>query len=100
MLRGVIVAVGLVTGLAFLYTARLRCSLRRSLWKREGELRREVRQIRDKLYVVDQLNSVHEAHPKRHLTQAAPLDPDDARGEYVGLYNPPASHRDHVPEHV
>jgi hypothetical protein len=100
MLRGVVVAVGLVTGLAFLYTARLRCSQRRSLWKREGDLRREMRRMRDELYIVDQLQSVHETHPKRHLAQTAPLNPDEARGEYVGLYNPPASHRDHSPARV
>jgi hypothetical protein len=100
MLRGVVVAVGLITGLAFLYTARLRCSQRRSLWKRESDLRRELRKMRDALYVVDQLHAMHEAHPKRHLTQMAPLAPDEARGEYVGLYSPPASHRDHNPERV
>ena len=97
MLRAVVVAVGLVAGLALLYTARLRCSERRSLWKREGDLRKEMRRIRDELYVVDQLHSVHEAHPKRHPVPTAPLNPDEARGEYVGLYNPPASHRDHSP---
>jgi hypothetical protein len=97
-LRGLVVAVGLVTGLAFLYSARLRCSQQRSLWKRETDLRREMRQIRDELYVVDQLHAVHEAHPKRHFAPTALLNPDEARGEYVGLYNPPASHRDHSPE--
>ena len=97
-LRGLVVVVGLVTGLAFLYTAHLRCSQRRSLWKRENDLRKEMRQIRDELYVVDQVHAFHETHPKRHLAQTALLNPDEARGEYVGLYNPPASHRDHSPE--
>ena len=100
MLRGVVVAVGLVVGLAFLYTARLRCSQQRSLWKRESDLRKEMLQIRDALYVVDQLHSVHEAHPKRHLARTALLKPDEARDEYVGLYNPPSSHGDHTPQRV
>ena len=99
MLEAVLVAFGFVTGLGLMYRARRQYSKQHRLWKEEGDLRREMRQLRDRLYVVDQLHSVHEPHPKRHLGQAMPLDPDEARGEYVGIYNPPASHRDHGPEH-
>jgi len=97
MLEAVLVAGGFVTGLGLIYRARRQYSKQHRLSKEEGDLRREMRQLRDKLYVVDQLHSVHEPNPKRHLGQAVPLDPDEARGEYVGIYNPPASHRDHDP---
>jgi hypothetical protein len=97
MLKAVLVTIGFITSLGFLYTARLQCSQQRSLWQREDDLRREMRQLRDKLYVVDQLHSAHEPHPTRQLGHTAPLDPDEARGEYVGVYNPVASHRDHSP---
>lgn len=100
MLKAVVVACGFATGLAFLYRARLQCSQQRSLWQREGDLRREMRQMRDELYVVDQVSTVHRPHPKSHPGQLAPLNPDEARGEYVGFYNPPASHRNHSPKPI
>lgn len=100
MLEVVLVAGGFVTGLGLMYGVRRQCSKQHRLWKEEGNLRREMRQLRDKLYVVDQLHSIHESHPKRRLGQAVLLDPDEVRGEYVGIYNPPASHRDHGPERV
>lgn len=99
-LKGVLVVFGFITGLGFLFSARLQCSKQRRLWQREGALRDEMRQIRDRLYVADQVQSMHEPHPKRHSGQTEPLDPDAARGEYVGVYNPPASHRNPCPERV
>ncbi len=96
--KATLVSIGFVIGLALLYTARWQCQRRRSLWHREGTLRKQMRQLRDELYVVDQVRSIHETHPKRQLEHAEPLAPDEARGEYVGVYNPPASHRG--PEHA
>lgn len=98
VLKGVLVAFGFAAGLGFLFTARFQCAQQSRLWQEEGDLREEMRQIRDRLYVADQLHSMHEPHPKRHSGHAAPLDPDEARGEYVGVYNPPASHRGPCPE--
>jgi hypothetical protein len=98
MLKAVLVSIGFVTGLTLLFFARLQCSRQRSLWQREGALRAEMRELRDRLYVVDQVHSPHEPHANRHAGPTAPLAPDEARGEYVGVYNPPASHRDHKPE--
>ena len=100
VLKSMAVAVGFATGLAFLYTARSQCTKQRGLWQQEDELRREMRKLRDRLYAVDQINAVHEPDPKRQVGQTAPLEPDEARVEYVGVYNPPASHRDHDPEHA
>lgn len=93
LLEAVMVALGGVTGLALLYTARLNCTRQRKLWQREGDLRKEMRRLRDRLYVVDKLHTEHATHPPRHPGKTAPLAADDARGEYVGLYNPPAAHR-------
>lgn len=92
--KAVLVAIGFFTGLAFLLKARLQCSRQRNLWQLEGDLRTEMRQLRDRLYIVDQVHAPHEPHPRRDIGPTAPLDPDAARGEYVGVYNPPASHRE------
>jgi hypothetical protein len=95
LLKGILVAIGFVAGLALLFSARVQCSRQVRLWQREGELRQEMRRIRDKLYIADQLGAVHEAHAKHPAAHKNPLDPAEARGEYVGVYNPPASRRDH-----
>ena len=96
LLEAALVAAGFVTGLGLLYKARTQCSRQRRLWKREGDLRSEMRRLRDKLYVADRPPaSVHPVHPHRPAEHTEPLDPDEVRGEYVGIYNPPASHRDH-----
>ncbi|MCB1818261.1 MAG: hypothetical protein KDI77_10040 [Gammaproteobacteria bacterium] len=100
VLKSMAVAVGFATGLAFLYTARSQCTKQRGLWQQEDDLRREMRHLRDRLYVVGQMHAVREPDPKRQVGQTAPLEPDEARGEYVGVYNPPASRRDHGPEHA
>ncbi len=99
-IKTALVAMGFATGLAFVFTARRKCSQQRSLWQREGELRTEMRQLRDELYIVDQLHAANEPHPKRDLEHPKPLDPDEARGEYVGVYNPPQSHRSPKPENA
>ena len=99
-LKSMMVTVGFVAGLAFLYTARSQCKKQRGLWRREDKLRKEMRQLRDRLYVLGQMHPVHEPDPKRQVGQTTPLEPDEARGEYVGVYNPPASRRDHGPEHA
>ena len=95
VVKAVFVGLGFVTGLTLLYHARTQCSRQRSLWRRESDLRKEMRELRDRLYIVDQVHTVAESTPKHHTAPAAPLDPDEARGEYVRVYNPPASHRDH-----
>jgi hypothetical protein len=96
--KAVMVAIGFVAGLALLFFARLQCSRQRALWQHEGTLRSEMRELRDRLYVIDQVHSAHESHSNRPAGPTAPLAPDEARGEYVGIYNPPTSHRDHPPE--
>ena len=97
-LKTALIVGGFVVGLGLLYKARRQCSKQRRLWKREGALRTEMRRLRDKLYVVDLPHPPHPAHHMLDAGNTAPLDPDEARGEYVGVYNPPASHRDHDPE--
>lgn len=94
VLEVLMVAGGFVMGLGFLYKARTKCSTQRRLWKQEGDLRKEMRRLRDKLYVSGSSLSAQHLHPHRHAGQTKPLDPDAARGEYIGLYNPPGSHRD------
>ena len=98
LVKGIFVGLGFITGLALLYRARAQCSRQRTLWQRESDLRKEMRELRDRLYIVDQVHTVAESTPKHLNAPATPLDPDEARGEYVGVYNPPASHRDHSVE--
>lgn len=100
MVKGVLVVFGFVAGMSLLFTARFQCAQQRRLWQREGDLREEMREIRDRLYVADQLQSMHEPSPKRPLVESLPLDPNAARDEYVGVYNPPASHGNPCPERV
>jgi hypothetical protein len=92
--KAILVGMGFIGGFGLLYSARRQCSRQRSLWQREGDLRDEMRQLRDRLYVVDQLHVSHESHPKRPSGSTAPLGPEEAREEYVGVYNPSADHQD------
>ena len=94
MPEAVLVAGGFLIGLVFLYRARTKCSEQRHLWKQEGSLRKEMRRLRDKLYISDRPVPAQHPHPHQHSGHTEPLDPDTARGEYVGMYNPPGSHRD------
>ena len=94
MPEAVLVLGGFVIGLGFLYRARTKCSKQRRLWKQEGDLRKEMRRLRDKLYVSDRSVPAQHPHPHQHSGHTEPLDPDAARGEYVGTYSPPGSLRD------
>jgi hypothetical protein len=98
MLKTIAVAIGFVSGLTFIFVARRQCSRQRQLWKREGLLRSEMRQLRDKLYSVDQTRTADDMHHKHHAAHETPLAPDEARGEYVGVYNPPSSRPTPSPE--
>lgn len=91
VVKGVIVAFGFFAGIGLLYRVRTHCSRQRHLWNREVGLRNEMRQIRDRLYIADRPLPANDPRPHRPAGHTSPLEPDDARGEYVGLYNPPAS---------
>ena len=88
MLEILLVAAGFATGLGLLFRARLQCTKQRLLWRREGDLQHEMRQLRDRLYIVDQPRPGHELHSDHPVGHTEPLDAVEARGEYVGIYNP------------
>ena len=90
---GLLVAVGFVTGAGIFYKARSQCAKKQRLWKREGDLRGEMRHIRDRLYASDLPHHPTGGAP-RHAGHATPLQPEDARGDYVGLYHPKTHERD------
>lgn len=92
-LKVVLVSIGFVVGLGFIVNARRQCVMQRGLWQREGDLRKEMRTLRDQLYVVDRKHP-GEPHPKRAVEHPQPLDADEARGEYVGVYNPPSGRQE------
>lgn len=90
---GVLVAVGFVTGAGIFYKARSQCAKKQSLWKREGNLRSEMRRLRDRLYASDLPHSPSDGPGHhRHSGHVTPLQPDEARGEYVGIYSPKGEH--------
>ena len=91
---GLLVAAGFVTGAGIFYKARSQCAKKQRLWKREGDLRSEMRRIRDRLYASDLPHHRAAGGAPRHAGHAKPLEPEEARGEYVGLYNPKAQDRD------
>ena len=85
---------GMVFGLGLLVVARSRCSEGADLHRREWKLIAEMRQLRDRMYP----HEVSKEHwgPKREREAPAhdrPLLPEEARGEYVGLYSPPGSRK-------
>jgi len=90
----VLVAAGFLSGIGVFYKARTQCSKQRRLWKREGDLLSEMRRIRDKLYATNLPHTPHSSTDHRPAEHPAPLQPDEARGEYVGVYNPPSSHHE------
>lgn len=89
--KAVVVFFAVVAGLGLIFRARAQCSKQRRLWSRETDLLTEIRGIRDRLYLADQPRPAPDASRHRPPAQKGPLDPAEARGEYVGLYNPPAS---------
>jgi hypothetical protein len=99
-LKAALVGLGFFAGLAFVVTARQQCVRQRSLWKRESDLRSEMREIRDQLYILDQAQA-YPSRPKHQVaTHEQPLDAVEARGEYVGVYNPPKGRRESRPENA
>lgn len=100
VLLAVLVGVGFVAGLALLYNARLQCARQRKLWQQEGDLRKEMRELRDKLYILDKHEAAGEPRHKHHPGHTTPLDPGAARDEYVGVYNPPVAPPSPSPERV
>jgi len=93
LLEAILVTGGFFAGLGLLYKARSQCSRQRRLWQREGDLRVEMRRLRDRLYATDRVRSQGQ-HPHRAHDHTAPLDPDAARSAYIGIYTPPASHHE------
>jgi uncharacterized membrane protein YciS (DUF1049 family) len=84
----VLVAAGFVIGAGVFYKARSQCAKKQRLWKREGDLRNEMRRIRDRLYASDLPHHPAGTAASRHTGRDTPLQPEEARGEYVGIYNP------------
>jgi hypothetical protein len=80
---------GYLGGLAMVYQARKNFSLQEHLWVRENLLILEIRQLRDKLY--PRKASSRPPEHSRLPAQPIPLQADEARGEYLGVYSPPGN---------
>lgn len=97
VLRYVLVVAGFAGGFGCLYWARRQCGRQQRLWQHEKALRDEMRGLRDQLYVSGASATpprAHAVHPHRPAGHTAPLDAEEARGEYVGIYNPPPRRQD------
>jgi hypothetical protein len=84
---------GYLLGFGLFYLAKTNCAMREQLCDQEWSLMSEMRKLRDKMYPhdIDKRNRKY-APPKPEYDH--PLNPDEARGEYVGVYSPPGSHKE------
>ncbi|MEW8075395.1 MAG: hypothetical protein AB2815_06385 [Candidatus Sedimenticola endophacoides] len=79
---------GFLIGFGLFFKARGNLSLRERLCNREWELNSEMRALRDQMYPHD-IPHHERRHPHRP-EHTRPLTPEEARGEYVGVYSPRA----------
>jgi len=84
-----LIVLGFVGGSSMLFKARNNCSSQRGLWDRETDLRNEMQELRDRLYVTDAVKNPTPQHVEHPPTHSKPLTPEEARDEYVGTYTPP-----------
>lgn len=84
---------GIILGLGLFLFAKTRCSLENRLSNQEWELVAEMRRLRDKMYPHDIEKHDHRRFAPPDPDHTVPLNPDTVRGEYVGLYSPPGSHK-------
>lgn len=84
---------GIVIGLGLFVVARMKCSEGAELHRQEWKLISEMRNLRDKMYPHEVKK--HDWGPKKKVDESHihPLEPDQVRSEYVGLYSPPGSHK-------
>jgi hypothetical protein len=83
-----LIVLGYLGGLGMIFRARHNCSSQKGLWDRETNLRVEMQEIRDKMYVKDAVQHPHPHHGDHPPTHAEPLTPEEARKEYAGTYTP------------
>ncbi len=88
-----VLIVGGLVSFGLFYKARSNCTENDSLWSKEGCLIDEMRALRDKMYLRGRESSERHYAPPRSVEHESPLDADEARGEYVGVYSPPGHHR-------
>ena len=81
---------GIIAGLVLFVMARGKCNEANIQTAEERVLMDEMRALRDKMYVKGERAPDNRFRPKKD-EQTVPLTPDEARGEYVGVYSPPGS---------
>lgn len=81
---------GLFIGFGLFYKAKTNCAERELLCNREWTLNNQMRGLRDQMYPhnMAHLEKRHGSHKPEHKQ---PLNPEEARGEYVGVYSPPGT---------
>lgn len=85
--------VGYFLGFGLFLMARNSCSQRDSLSDQEWALKGEMRSLRDAMYPHDIDKNDHRFAPPKEKGSDHPLNPDEVRGEYIGIYSPPGSHK-------
>jgi hypothetical protein len=84
-----LIVLGYLGGAGMLFKARNNCTSQKGLWDHETDLRVEMQELRDKLYITEAVHSPHPHHVEHPPTHKAPLTPEEARKEYAGTYTPP-----------
>ena len=88
---------GVVLGLGLFVVARSKCAEGVDLHRREWKLIAEMRELRDKMYPHEVKKEYWGPKKKRETPpHDHPLQPDEVRNEYVGIYSPPGSHKSTV----
>lgn len=77
---------GYLGGITMFYKARKNFSRQEHLWIKENLLILEIRELRDKMYPTHAIP--RQPHHSRPLLHPAPLQANEARGEYLGVYSP------------
>jgi hypothetical protein len=84
-----VLLLGYLGGIAMFYKARKNFALQEHLWIKENLLVLEIRELRDKLYPTSAgPRQPHQSRPRLH---PVPLQANEARGEYLGVYSPPVA---------
>jgi len=85
---------GILIGLGLFARVRSKTCQCNDLDQKSQGLVEEMRTLRDQMYPREaEKRDMRYAPPKHAPEHPLPMDPDEVRGEYAGVYSPPGSHR-------
>ncbi|MES9962059.1 MAG: hypothetical protein ABW116_00805 [Candidatus Sedimenticola sp. 20ELBAFRAG] len=84
---------GYAIGLGLFFMAKSSCTNRDQIGDMVWALKGEMRSLRDQMYPHDVEKDNKRFAPPKEKGSDHLLDADEVRGEYIGIYNPPGSHK-------